>query len=118
MDDTRSTLGSPQDIKPEEGPDFDSLSARKQDLQKQIAQLQDFVEHGPERERLAMEDEMRTLPPPVEIVERKREKEFMDKLSRGELKNEKRNQAKSGFLLFLLIIATLALSLWIYQAVQ
>jgi len=118
MDDTRPKPGTSQDITPEEGPDFDSLSAREQDLQKQIAQLQDFVDHGPERERQAMEEEMRTLPPPVEIVERKREKEFMDKLSRGELKNEKRNQAKSGFLLFLLIIATLALGLWIYQAVQ
>ena len=83
MDDNRSTPGNPQDITPEEGPDFDSLSAREQDLQKQIAHLQDFVEHGPERERQAMEDEMRTLPPPVEIIERKREKEFMDKLSRG-----------------------------------
>ncbi len=118
MDDKHPKPGNPQGITPTDGPDFDSLSAREQELQKQIAQLQDFVEHGPEREREAMEEEMRTLPPPAEIVERKREKEFMDKLSRGELKNEKRHQAKSGFLLFLLIIATLALALWIYQAVQ
>ena len=42
----------------------------------------------------------------------------MEQLSRGELKNEKRNQAKSGFLLFLLILAILAIGLWIYSAIQ
>lgn len=118
MADPASTPGTSQNLKPTDGPDFDSLSARERDLQEKIAQLQDFVEHGPERERQAMEEQMRTLPPPSEIIERKREKEFMEKLSRGELKNEKRHQAKSGFLLFLLILATLALGLWIFQAIQ
>lgn len=102
----------------EAGPNVDSLSAREIELRKQIEQLQDFVEHGPERERQAEEDRMRTLPPPSEIQDRLREKKFMDQLSRGELKNEMRNQTKSGFLLLLLILATLALGWWIYQTVQ
>lgn len=101
-----------------DGPDFDTLSAREKELRAQIEQLQDFVEHGPEREKQAAEEQMRTLPPPTEVQERLREKKFMEKLSRGELKNERRNQAKSGFLLLLLILSMLAIGYWIYQTVQ
>lgn len=100
------------------GPDLDSLSARERELRAQIEQLQDFVEHGPEREKKAAEEQMRTLPPPSEVQERLREKQFMEKFSRGELKNERRNQAKSGFLLFLLVLAMLAIGFWIYQTVR
>ena len=98
--------------------DIDSLSAHERALREQIAQLKDFVEHGPERERVAREEEMRTLPPPSDLLGRKREKEFMEKLSRGELKNQKRNQTKSGFLLALLLLAILTLGMWIYRIVQ
>lgn len=108
----------PNQTTPEGGPDIGSLSARERELRQQIEQLQDFVEHGPERERQAEEDRLRTLPPPSEIQDRLREKKFMDQLSRGELKNEMRNQTKSGVLLLLLILATLAIGWWIYQTVQ
>lgn len=108
----------PKQTTPEGGPDIGSLSARERELRQQIEQLQDFVEHGPERERQAEEDRLRTLPPPSEIQDRLREKKFMDQLSRGELKNEMRNQTKSGVLLLLLILATLAIGWWIYQTVQ
>lgn len=102
----------------ENSPNLDSLSAHERAIQEQIAQLEDFVQHGPERERLAMEEQRQTLPPPSDLVVRKREKEFMEKLSRGELKNQKRNQAKSGFLLILLILAILTLGFWIYRILQ
>jgi len=97
---------------------IDSLSAHARALSEQIAQLQDFVEHGPERERMARQEEMQTLPPPSDLLGRKREKEFMEKLSRGELKNQKRNQTKSGFLLVLLLLAILTLGLWMYRILQ
>ena len=113
MPDPSTASGSVPD-----GPDLNSLSARELELRNKIEQLQDFVDHGPERERQAEEDRLSTLPPPAEIIERKREKKFMEQLSRGELKNEKRHQAKSGFLLFLLVIAILAIALWIFRAVQ
>lgn len=99
-------------------PDINSLSARELDLRRQIEQLQDFVENGPERELAAQEERDRTMPPPSEIQDRIREKQFMDRLSRGELKNEMRNQTKFGLLLILLILTTLALGWWIYQTVQ
>jgi len=102
----------------ENSPNLDSLSAHERALQEQIARLEDFVQHGPERERLAIEEQRQTLPPPSDLVGRKREKEFMEKLSRGELKNQKRNQAKSGFLLILLIFAILTLGFWIYRTLQ
>jgi hypothetical protein len=108
----------PQKMSQEKSTDLDSLSAHERALKEQIAQLQDFVQHGPEREREAMEEQMRTLPPPSDLLGRKREKEFMEKLSRGELKNQKRNQAKSGFLLTLLVLAILTLGMWIYRTVQ
>ena len=100
------------------GPDLDLLSARERELSERIEQLQDFVDHGPEREIQAEEERMRTLPPPTEVQQRQREKQFMEKLSRGELKNERRNQAKSGLLILLLILAMLAIGYWIYQTLQ
>ncbi|MGJ8677535.1 MAG: hypothetical protein ACSHX0_08460 [Akkermansiaceae bacterium] len=96
----------------------DSLSAREREIQEKIKKLQEFVEHGPELERAAEEDRLSTLPPPAEVKERQREKQFMEKLSRGELKNEHRHQAKSGFLLLLLIIATISVALWIYRLIS
>lgn len=98
--------------------DADSLSAKELELQRQIEHLQKFVEHGPELERQAAEERMSTLPPPAEIEDRLRERKFMDQLSRGELKNEMRHQTKSGLLLLLLILATLAIGWWIYQTIQ
>ena len=97
--------------------DIESLSAQEQAIQERIRKLQDFVENGPELERAAEEDRLCTIPAPVEVKEREREKQFMEKLSRGELKNERRHQAKSGLLLILLIIATISIALWVYKVV-
>ena len=87
-------------------------------LQAQIAELKDFVDHGADREREAQDERARTLPPPSEIQDRKREKEFMGQLSRGEIANRKRSQATNGLLLVLLTLAIFALGAWIYSVVQ
>lgn len=115
-----STLRAPRktQTKTETPSHMDSLSARERELKRQIKQLEDFVAHGPERERQAAEERMSTLPPPSEIQDRLREKKFMDQLSRGDLKNEMRNQTRGGLLLTLLILATLSVGWWIYQTVQ
>lgn len=110
--DKKTSLASNSD-----GLDIESLSAQEQAIQERIKKLQDFVEHGPEIERAAEEDRLCTIPAPVEVKEREREKQFMEKLSRGELKNERRHQAKSGLLLILLIIATVSIALWIYKVI-
>lgn len=93
------------------------LSKQEMALQAQIAQLEDFVVHGPERERQAEEERQQTLPPPSEIEDRKREKEFMKRLSRGEIANEKRAQASNGLLLLLLVLAIASIGVWIYQII-
>lgn len=94
------------------------LTAREHALQERIKQLEDFVAHGPERERQAEEERLQTLPPPSEIEDRKREKEFMKRLSRGEIANERRAQASNGLLLILLLLAIAALGAWIYQVIN
>lgn len=106
------------DSKPTNKAELEQLNAQEQEIQERIKKLQDFVEHGPEKARAEEADRMCTLPPPAEVKEREREKQFMQKLSRGELKNEKRHQAKSGLLLALLIIATICISLWIYSLLK
>lgn len=96
---------------------FGDLTDRERALQEQINQLEDFVTHGPERARKAEEERMQTLPPPSEIEDRKREKEFMKRLSRGEMANERREQAKNGLLIILLLCTIVAIGAWIYQTV-
>ena len=83
-----------------------------------IEELEDFVIHGPERERQAEVERRNTIPPPAEIEDRKREREFMKKLSRREIMNEKRSQASNGLLLILLLLSILAIGAWIYRIVQ
>ncbi len=109
---------TPGNAPPDKGLDLDSLSARERELEEKIASLRDYVEHEPERRRQAREEQMRTLPPPSEVERIKREEAFMDKLTRNELINEKRSQTRSGFLLLLLVLAILALALWIFRAFQ
>ena len=104
--------------KPESVSPIRDLGEHERALREQIEQLEDFVAHGPERERQAEEERMQTLPPPSEIEDRKREKEFMKRLSRGEMANEKRSQASNGLLLILLILAIAAVVAWIYRVVQ
>ena len=104
--------------KPERKSPIRDLGEHERALKEQIEQLEDFVAHGPERERQAEEERMQTMPPPSEIEDRKREKDFMDQLSRGEITNEKRSQASNGLLLILLILAIAAVVAWIYRVVQ
>ena len=90
------------------------LSDQEMALRAQIEELEDFVVHGPERERKAEVERMNTIPPPAEIEDRKREREFLKKHSRREIMNEKRSQASNGLLLILLLLAILAMGAWIY----
>jgi len=101
-----------------DGSNIEKLSAQEREIQERIKKLQDFVDHGPEIERAAEEDRLCTMPAPSEVKERERENRFMEKLSRGELKNERRHQAKSGLLLLLLFIAIISMILWTYEAIQ
>lgn len=98
--------------------EIEKIKLQKADLQKQIQEIQSYIEHAPDKIKQAQEESFQTMPAPDEISERRREKEFFDRLSRGELKNERRHQAKNGVLLVLLIFAIAMVSLWIYRQLQ
>ena len=58
------------------------------------------------------------MPPPDDLEDRRREHKFYSQLSRGEIRNEHRYQARSLMLFVLLVTAILALSAWIYSVLQ
>jgi len=95
--------------------DLDELAKQDAELQNKIKQIQSFIHEAPDKLQQEEDERISTLPAPDEISERRREKEFFDRLSRGELKNERRHQAKNGVILVLLVIAITAVSLWIYR---
>ena len=94
------------------------LSAREEQLLARINELEDFITEAPERIRKEMEEEITTMPPPDDLEDRRREHKFYSQLSRGEIRNEHRYQARSLMLFVLLVTAILALSAWIYSVLQ
>ncbi len=94
---------------------LDELAKQDAELQQKIKDIQSFIEDAPDKLQQEEDDRIRTLPAPDEISERRREKEFFDRLSRGELKNERRHQARNGVILVLLAVAITAVSMWIYK---
>lgn len=93
--------------------ELDELARQDAELQDKIKQIQSFIHEAPDKLQKEEDDRIQTLPAPDEISERRREKEFFDRLSRGELKNERRHQAKNGVILVLLVVAITATCLWI-----
>ena len=53
-----------------------------------------------------------------DLEDRRREHKFYTQLSRGEIKNERRHQARSTMLFLLLATAIATLSAWIYNFLQ
>ena len=94
------------------------LSEREELLLSRIDELENYIEDAPERIRQEMDDEMRTMPPPDDLEDRRREHKFYAQLSRGEIRNEHRYQARSALLFLLLITAIVALSSWIYSVLN
>ena len=91
---------------------------REEQLLSRINELETFIETGPERARLQMEEEIYTMPPPDDLADRRREHKFYAQLSRGEIRNELRYQTRGTFLFFLLASAIAGLSSWIYSFLQ
>ena len=102
---------TPKRFEPAE-PEADQLSAEARALEKKLQQLESFIEEAPERAQQDYEERFATLPPPDELEDRRRERAFHQKLSRRELRNERRYQAKSGFLIVLLFICAISLAAW------
>jgi hypothetical protein len=99
-------------------PELDNLTQVNEEVKNEIESLREFINNEPAKRRKAEIERMQTLPAPDEIITVRREKEFFDRLSRGELKNEHRHQAKNGVIFIFLALAILAVCLWIYRFVS
>ena len=95
-----------------------TFAEREAMLLSRITELERFIEDAPERIRREIEAEMTTMPAPDDIDDRRRERKLLARLTRGEIRNERRYQTRSTFLLILLISAIAALSSWIYSVLQ
>ena len=95
------------------------LSRREEDISSRIQQLEHFIEEAPDAIRQRMEDELTTMPPPDDLEDRRREHQFYTQLlTRGQIKNERRYQARSALLFVLLSTAIAGVSSWIYTFLQ
>ena len=90
-------------------------------IQAQIQQIEEdkrLKKEAEEHQILQAAEDKITLPPLSELQDRERERKFMGKLSRRQMANEKRAQAKNGLLLVLLLLAMVSIGAWIYSVVQ
>lgn len=97
--------------------DFSEIESQKAALQAQIDDLQSFIKDAPEKLQREEQDRLQTMPAPDELAQRKRENDFANRLTKGELKNERRHQARSAVLFILLIAAIICVSLWVYRII-
>ena len=91
------------------------LEQQKAALEAQIRELESFIELEPKKLQQEHQDSLQTMPAPDEITQRKRERVFSDRLSKGELKNEYRHQASGIFIFIILATCIVLTSIWIWR---
>lgn len=96
-------------------PEIENLTEAKEQVISEIESLRNFIENEPTKRREAEIERMQTLPAPEEITIARRQREFFDRLSKGELKNEHRHQAQNGAIFIILSVCILGVCLWIYR---
>lgn len=101
----------------EQDNDLSNLNSKEQEIRNQIEELQKLIHEAPQKLQQQREEELTTMPAPDELQEMNRERDFFNNLSRGQLKNEHRHQARSALLFVLLTLATLALAAWIWREI-
>jgi len=99
--------------KPVGATELNALAEQERAVAEQIAKLEDMISGAPERIRMEYEEQRSLMPPPDDWEDRQRAKRFNAILSKGEVRNEHRYQARSTALFILLSIAILSLLSWI-----
>jgi len=94
---------------------LEELERKYADIEERARECEDFLREAPGRIAAEHAERAATMPPPDDLVDRRRERRFYELASRGELRNERRAQAGSSLLFLLLIIATSALAMWVLQ---
>lgn len=87
----------------------DEIEEARRALEEKIAALEQL----PKQLEMEMLEADRTMPPPDDIVDRQRQRDFEEKAARGQIRNERRTQGRSLLLMFLLLSATAAVISWI-----
>jgi hypothetical protein len=98
--------------------ELSALAEQEQAVAEQIAKMEEMISTAPDRIRREYEESRTLMPPPDDWEDRQRAKRFNAHLSKGEIRNEHRYQARSTALFVLLIIAICSLLSWIASFVQ
>ena len=98
--------------------ELSALAAQEQAVADQIAKMEEMISSAPDRIRREYEESRTLMPPPDDWEDRQRAKRFNAHLSKGEIRNEHRYQARSTALFVLLAIAIGSLLSWIVSFVQ
>ena len=93
--------------------ELSALVEQERAVADQIAKMEEMISGAPDRIRREYEESRSMMPPPDDWEDRQRAKRFNAHLSKGEIRNEHRYQARSTVLLVLLIIAIGSLLSWI-----
>ncbi len=94
------------------------LREEEDHLSQKIDDLRQFIEEAPQKLQEEIENQRNEMPAPDDLQDRIRERKFQEQLSRGEIKNERRHQARSGLLFLLMLIAIVSLSWWTWSRLQ
>ena len=79
-----------------------------------MTRLESYIQGGAEKER---SDQINTMPAPDELDEKRRHASFVDQvMSKKEIRNVKRHQAKSTILFLMLLLAIVSLGSWVLRA--
>jgi len=95
-------------------PTMEELRALEEEERKLREKIQD-ASSVPEKILREAEEQAATLPPPDDLADRRRLREFEEKASRTQIRNERRTQGKSLLLLVLLLAATAMLVSWVLK---
>lgn len=95
-----------------------ALSEQERAVADEIAKMEEMISSAPDRIRREYEESRTLMPPPDDWEDRQRAKRFNAHLSKGEIRNEHRYQARSTALFVLLIIAICSILSWIVSFLQ
>ena len=98
--------------------ELSALALQEQAVAEQIAKMEEMISSAPDRIRREYEESRTLMPPPDDWEDRQRAKRFNAHLSKGEIRNEHRYQARSTALFVLLMVAIGSLLSWIVSFVQ
>ena len=92
-------------------PGIDEILLAQQELEEKIAAAQAV----PKQLELEIQEKEAAIPAPDDLLECERTKRFEEQATRGQVRNERRTQGRSLFLLFLMLLATAAMISWIVK---